>query len=612
MKLSIRNKFLISFCLILVLVLIVWGRGIFSIRDLGKSAQLILKENYRSIRAAYKMIEIIENQNNLLLQGLVDYSPDYKSSFREKEIKFLINLSRAEDNITIKKENNIIANIKSNYSEFLGHSTDVFSRLENSQKAAEDIYEGPLKKKYKIVVKECSQLASVNQETMYTASQNTQKTANESFYTIIIIGVIAISAGIIISIFFSSRLAYPIRKLMDATKKIGDGDLDVDIKVESKDELGMLAKELQAMVRKLKDYRKLNVGRIIAERKRAEAIIQSVGEGILVFDTELKIVLANQVVGEILNFVPHEGIDKHFFEILKNEKIFNLLKGAVEKGKISPGEEEEEKNIFEVKSEEGKSYFYYTVNPVKTEEGKIIGAVLLFKDVSKLKEIEEMKSEFMTAASHELKNPLSSVSMSVDLLLEEEHGEKDKELLLAAREDCQRLKDLVNDLLDLSKLESGEMPMELRDVDYKRLCKKGIDILKKQAEENEINLELIEEKEIPDKVKLDPNKITWVLTNLIGNALRYTDKGGYIKVRITVTKNRIFTSVEDNGTGIPYEYQSKIFDKLISLTDKKGTKSGSGLGLSITKEIVKAHGGSIWVDSEPGEGSIFTFTLPIK
>lgn len=609
MKFSIRNKILTGYFLVLVLVLIVWAWGTFLIKDVGESAQLILRENYRSIEAASKMINSISRQNNIQLQNLFQYADDSELLFRNNEMEFLRWLGRAKDNITIRGEDEIISNLEEGYSEYLGISANFFAKIRNADPEAGNFYENILRKKIRAIMDECTKLADLNQNTMYSASQTTQDIAVKSFYGIMAIGIIAVATGILFSIFLSSRLSSPIQDLAGVTKKIGDGNLDVDIKVNSSDEIGLLAKELGDMLRKLKNYRELNIGNIIAERRRAEAIIQSVGDAILVFDKEFKIALVNQAAEKILNFTSQEAVGKHFLEVLKDEDLFNYLKGVIEKRETIPLKEIDD-NILTIEKKKKKFHYYFSLNPVETEQKKIIGAVLLLKDISKLKDLEKMKSDFIAAASHELKNPLSSISMSINLLLEKERDEKNKELLFAARDDCQRLESIIADLLDLSKLESGEVKMEYEDVDLTHICRKAINVFEKQAEEKNVKLEFLKEKEMPLSVRLDGTKITWVLTNLIGNALRYTDKGGYIRIKVKTAKDKVSVSVEDNGAGIPYEYQSKIFDKLVCLTGREET-GGSGLGLSIAKEIVRAHGGNIWVDSKPGKGSIFTFTLPL-
>lgn len=242
----------------------------------------------------------------------------------------------------------------------------------------------------------------------------------------------------------------------------------------------------------------------------------------------------------------------------------------------------------------------------------VSGAVLLLKDVTKLKELDELKSEFVMIASHELRTPLTSIGMSIDLLLEKTMLKLDLNeitLLKAAQEDTLRLKALVNDLLDLSKIEAGKIELELEPVRIDSVFRKVSSILKPQTDERKIEFSADPVEALP-MIRADETKITWVLNNLVSNAMRYTPPGGFIRMSARVAGPYMHVSVEDNGSGIPLEYQSKVFDKFVKVKDDKHV-SGSGLGLAICKEMVKAHGGTIWVDSVPGRGSTFTFTMPV-
>jgi NtrC-family two-component system sensor histidine kinase KinB len=282
----------------------------------------------------------------------------------------------------------------------------------------------------------------------------------------------------------------------------------------------------------------------------------------------------------------------------------------MESGK--PPSIEEKQNLFTVEKEGTRRHYQFSITPVHGKKGVLIGVVLLLRDVTRLAELDRLKSEFVMTASHELRTPLTSIGMSIDLLLEgaiKKLNEKEQQLLLAAHEDLQRLKSFVSNLLDLSKIEAGKMEMELSSVLVHLLFEKAMAVFKNQLEEKAVNLSFDLPEELPN-VKADDNKITWVLTNLVSNALRYTPRGGHIKLSAEPFGPYVQISVRDDGAGIPYEYQSKVFDKFVQVKSDKAV-GGSGLGLAICKEIVRTHGGTIWVDSAPGAGSTFTFTLPI-
>ena len=257
-------------------------------------------------------------------------------------------------------------------------------------------------------------------------------------------------------------------------------------------------------------------------------------------------------------------------------------------------------------------HYHFSVTPVLTASHGMLGAILVVRDMTKLKEIERMKSEFVATASHELKTPLTSIGMSIGLLRERIAGRlepRERELLEVADEEVERLRSLIRDLLDLSKIEAGKIEMEFGNVPVSLLFEKAAQILSRQAEERGIALSCSVEDNLP-AVRADANKVTWVLTNLISNALRYTQPGGHVRLSGQHVGSKVHISVADDGAGIPFEYQTKIFDKFVQVRDG-AAEGGTGLGLAICKEVVRAHGGSIWVESTPGRGSTFTFTLPV-
>jgi NtrC-family two-component system sensor histidine kinase KinB len=240
----------------------------------------------------------------------------------------------------------------------------------------------------------------------------------------------------------------------------------------------------------------------------------------------------------------------------------------------------------------------------------LIGIALLGREVKHLKELNRRKSEFLMMAAHEIRTPLTSMWMSINLIRESKKlGNGEQELLVAAHEEVFRLKTLVNDLLHLGIIESGQMRMNFGDVPLRRLCEKAVAGLKVQADARSAAISIDVPDTLPD-VKADADKLILVLINLLSNALRNTAAGDTVFITAEPSGKCVRVSIRDNGGGIPYELQDKVFDGFASLkTDKHG--EGTGLGLAICKKIIDRHNGNIWLESVPGKGSTFTFTLSI-
>jgi NtrC-family two-component system sensor histidine kinase KinB len=607
---TLRKKILVGYGLVLALMIVVFVWAFVNLLDLGQASDAILRENYKSILAAENMIDAIERQDSAILLLMLGYEHEGLEQYRENESHFLQWFGRAKDNITIEGEDKIINTIDTGYSSYLVNFSKLRVVYQDDLQKAATFYHETVLPSFKSVRDACARLREINQETMFKASDRARHISGRAILSMIIIGIAAVGIGLGFSLLLSNLLVRPLRQIMEATQKIAEGNYDVEISTGSSDELGRLAVEFNAMVKRLKTYHDLNVEQIVAEKRKSEAIIRSIDDGIVVVDAEFKVTNMNPTAAEAFDVEPDKTQGRHFLEVIKNEQLFEYVKQTAESGQLPSIEDG--KNFFTVQQGEMQRHYQFSITPIHVKTGSMPGVVLLLRDVTRLKELDRLKSEFIMAASHELRTPLTSIGMSIDLLQEaamQKLNIKEQKLLSAAYEDLQRLKALVNDLLNLSKIEAGKMEMEFDRVPIDIIFEKAVAVLKKQADEKSVELSFEVSEGLP-KVMADANKITWVLTNLISNALRYTDSGDHIRLFVEQVGPQVHVSVSDNGAGIPYEYQSKIFDKFVQVKTDKNIGS-SGLGLAICKGIIRAHGGTIWVDSIPGEGSTFTFTLPI-
>jgi NtrC-family two-component system sensor histidine kinase KinB len=607
---TLRKKIFIGYGITLVLMVLVLVWAFFNLWSLGQASDAILKENYKSILAAENMVYAIERQDSALLLMFLGYQEQGWNQFRENESVFFQWLGRAKDNITVEGEDKVVNMIETEYSKYLDHVSELRPISVAGPRKTGAFYHETILPSFLSVRDTCIRLREINQENMFKISDRAHFIAKRAIWSMAIIGMVAIAIGLGFSLVLSNLLVKPVREMVDATQKIAEGNYEIEISTRSEDELGRLTDEFNSMAKKLKGFHDLNIEQIIAEKGKSEAIIRSIDDGIILVDAEFKVTGMNPMARRILDLPPDSPQNRHFLEVLESEQLFNYIKESMESGK--PPSIEEKQNLFTVEKEGTRRHYQFSITPVRGKKGVLIGVVLLLRDVTRLAELDRLKSEFVMTASHELRTPLTSIGMSIDLLLEgatKKLNEKEQQLLSAAHEEVQRLKAFVSNLLDLSKIEAGKMEMELSSISIRVLFEKAATVFNAQKEEKAVDLSFSVPEELPN-VRGDDNKITWVLTNLISNALRYTPSGGHINLSAESFGSSVQISVSDDGPGIPYEYQSKIFDKFVQVKSDKAV-GGSGLGLAICKEIVRAHGGTIWVDSVPGSGSRFTFTLPI-
>lgn len=366
--------------------------------------------------------------------------------------------------------------------------------------------------------------------------------------------------------------------------------------------------ELHSQVKKAtQNLEKVNE-QLSDEKERVNAVIRNMGEGLLVVDREGRVLMANPAAQNILGIKEENLVGKMLKDNLKEEHLLALYRGD------SPLEQIKEIELLGA-DESTKRVLRASNARVENEDGQTMGMMTVLTDVTKMKEVERLKSDFIAHVSHELRTPLVAMQKNLTIILNEIVGKingDQKELLTLVDENLTRLTRLINDLLDFSKIEAGKMKWAKERADIICLIKKVASNFKNWAREKNVDLVIT----LPDKpieLQLVSDKMTQAMTNLLSNALKFTPSGGKIEINLKEKENAIRISVEDTGIGIREEDRERIFNKFeqVKLTKPYGI-NGTGLGLPITKEIVKGHGGKIWVESEMNRGSSFIFELPLN
>ncbi|PXV61923.1 HAMP domain-containing sensor histidine kinase [Halanaerobium congolense] len=594
---TLKGKILLGFAVMILILTGVVGWSIYNFESLSNAINDILVENYRSIKASDSMVESIERQDSALLLLLRSTEEQGQEIFRRNEKEFYSWLARAEDNITIKGEGAILEKINEKYFGFVSNF-DQFYNAEEDQRW--EIYNQQLLPRFNEIKNDIRELREINRQAMVEAQRSANSRANQAIIYTIGLALLVIVFSLIFAFYLTKQILRPIKELEKGIKKVADRNFQQQVEVASEDEIGVLADEFNEMIAKLQEYEKLNVKKLLMEKEKSEAVVNNLSSPLIVTDQDHKIVLINETAKKLFS-INKDVIDTHFLEVIQAEEIFEYIKNP----------EAKEKKTFKLKKDDKERHYRISTRRVIDEDEEYQFTVTLLEDITRLKEIDSMKSEFVSTVSHEFRTPLTSMNMGLNMVINEDTGElneEQRELLEAAYEDVERLTELVSDLLDLSKIESGRIEMEFDKVDINDIIEKTLNPFYKQAEEKGIALKF---KQSEDNVfaYADPSKISWVISNLVGNALRYADEGK-IEVDAEIKGRRVLVSVADNGPGIPREYQSKIFDKFVRAGNDKDEKSGTGLGLAISKEIITAHNGRIWVDSEEGEGSTFSFYIP--
>lgn len=406
----------------------------------------------------------------------------------------------------------------------------------------------------------------------------------------------------VIAFLLAGNLTHPIIALIRAAEKVAAGNFDTKVKVTSRDELRELADTFNLMTAKLKEYADIQLDKMLLEKTKTEAIIFSIADGIILTDHSGKILLVNTQAEKHFHLPSGKWEEKMVWDYLPpivGEEILDL---------ICHPEKSFLKEITIPLTDEQKQHFEVRGELIYTPKGEEFGFLTVFHDITLEKEIDQMKDDFVHSITHDLRNPLTSIRVLIKFLTEESIGtlnEKQKKMLKTMEIASYQLLTLINNILDVAKIEAEKMPIELSKVNLSNLVERVLTIQEPLMKRKNLLLELSVPKEI--ELNADPQLLERLITNLLGNALKFTPEKGKITISVEDSPEKVKVEVADTGPGIPEEYLEKIFDKFQQL---QRTKGGTGLGLTICKYIVEAHNGKIWVESKLGQGSKFSFFIP--
>ena len=569
---KIKTKLTSGIGLLFIIIVLLGALAISYIHKLSDDTQNILADNYNSLDYAKGMLHALDNLE----------------TDREALNIFMENLEKQSRNIT-----------EINEAEATGRLARHFKLLD----------EAPNEKNIRQLRLDLNQIMSLNMASFQRKSLIASETAYNATLWISIIGTCCAGVALVLLVLFPSQITKPISELTQGILEIARRNYGKRLHFHSTQEFNEVATSFNDMAERLEEYQQSSLASLLSSKKYIEAIVNSIHEPIIGLNPNREILFVNNEALAVLNLKRENMIHQSADELsLKNDLLRRLIRELVH-----PNEKHEPLKIY---ADNKESFFKAIYVPIKlteteTEGEKQVGNVILLKNITEFKELDSAKTTFISTISHELKTPISAIMMSLKLLEDQRVGnlnEEQQSLADSIKENSDRLLNITGELLKLTQVETGKLILSPKITKPIELINYAISATRVLAERFKCNIEV----EYPEKIHklfVDSEKIAWVITNLLSNAIHYSKENSRIIIGAREIDNTIQIFVQDFGKGIDPRYHQSIFDRYFRVP---GTKvQGSGLGLAISKDFVEAHDGKIWVESEVGKGSRFTIAFPV-
>jgi NtrC-family two-component system sensor histidine kinase KinB len=604
---TLRARLLLAQVPLVLAVVVLAALAMQTLRSVGTAAQHVLTDNYRSVLAAQRMKEAAERIDSAALfiaAGHPDKAPGQIASNRAA---FESELRVEEGNITESGERDAAVELRRSWEEYQA-AVSGFSSVPPAQ--ASSAYFEQLEPRFLRLKEAANRVLEMNQAAMARKSDHAQGIAQRLELVTLLSAVIALGLAVLTTTRAITRALRPLNVLTHAVRRIGAKDFAARARVEDGGEIAALAADFNAMAERLAEFEQSSLGAVMQARQASHAAIESLPDPVIVLDRGGAILAANQAARTVLR-LPADEQQARLGDVAPAPRAAieraraHVLAG---RGPYVPQGYEEVVRLAVTGSER---QFLPRGSALYEPGGAISGVAVTLQDVTRLRHFDELKTDLMATVAHEFRTPLTSLRMAVHLCLEEAAGPitaKQADLLQAAREDCERMQAMVDDLLDLSRIEGGVLDVRLGPTSIEPLIEGALDAQRAAAAEAGIDLRREVPPGLPD-VAADRDRIQLVLVNLVSNAIRHTPRGGTVRVAVAeAPEGHLTIRVSDSGAGIPREFQPRIFEKFFRVPGAEG--DGAGLGLFIARETVRAHRGEIGVESTPGGGTTIWFTLP--
>ncbi|SDI88600.1 KinB sensor domain-containing domain [Pseudomonas abietaniphila] len=590
---KLRTRLFLSISALMTVALLGLLLGLVSVMQMAKSQESLIRHNFITLDIGLKLRQNLGDQLVMLLRE----TPD-RAALAQNQAQFQELLKQGIDHDQQTHTDSGFEKARLDYQQFLStiqganDSTNPLIDDKNVTSAFNTLRNG---------------LLNAHRQALENISQAESASRSRALWVAALLGLVGLAVlaiGFVTAHGIARRFGAPIEALAKAADKIGQGNFEVTLPISSAAEMNQLTRRFGIMAEALRQHQVTNVDELLAGQQRLQAVLDSIDDGLLMIDRQGRLEHLNPVAQRQLGWEESklgQGLGEALQRPELDEQLYLVLRG---------GTLERAPDDLSIEIDGEARLLTYSLTPVSHTQGHVLGAVMVLHDVTEQRAFERVRSEFVLRASHELRTPVTGMHMAFGLLQERVHfppESRETDLLKTVNEEMQRLMQLINDLLNFSRYQNGLQKLTLAPCDVTELLHETRERFAESAREQDVMV-LLEMQEPLPRLQADKAHLERVLDNLLDNALRHTSQSGLIRLQARRHGERLIISVEDNGEGIAYEQQARIFEPFVQVGRKKG---GAGLGLALCKEIVQLHGGRMGVYSRPGQGTQFYMALPL-
>ena len=593
LAIKLRTRLFLSISALITVALLGLLLGVVGVMQMAKTQEALIRNNFITLDLGLKLRQSLGDQLILMLHNTPD-SEALKAS-TQNYLKLL------DEGIEHERKTHLpsgFAQARADYERFL-------QTLNESQSNSVNLsHDNELTARFNVLRNGLIDEHRKALEKINSAQADARDRALVIATLLGLVGLAVLVIGFITAHGIARRFGAPIEALAKAADNIGKGNFEVVLPLSSATEMNLLTRRFGIMAEALRQHQATNIDELLAGQQRLQAVLDSIDDGLLMIDQQGRLEHLNPVAQRQLGW-DETYLGQPLGQALRRPELDQQLLTVLRGGSLERAPEDLSVDV------EGETRLLtYSLTPVSQPKGPILGAVMVLHDVTEQRAFERVRSEFVLRASHELRTPVTGMHMAFGLFLERAHfapDSRETDLLSTVNEEMQRLMQLINDLLNFSRYQNGMQKLTLAPLDVEQMLEQARGRFAERAKAKEIELLIDFQAPLP-RLHADQAQLERVLDNLLDNALRHTASGGQIRLQARRHGERVIISVEDNGEGIAYGQQGRIFEPFVQVGRKKG---GAGLGLALCKEIIQLHGGRIGVYSRPGQGTQFYMALPL-